>query len=116
MNQVDQYTFESLHNLVIWWEEAENNLKTPKHHRSGVMNQQDLIPDSKNELLKMYNKLFGIFLKRKLPLSSREIDDFDQVGRVKSASFLLIISFNLTGVRQVARFLPFRFASRDRTI
>lgn len=42
--------------------------------------KQDLIPDSRAELLIMYNQLFGILLSRKLPLSSHEIDDFDQVG------------------------------------
>lgn len=148
MEQVDQYTFESLHNIAIWWEEAENNLKTnertgsfsssprfvpispldmltppssrayqplsptyrpssPTYRPSSptyniidesdsesdvintaLTNKQDLIPDSRNELMKTYNKIFGILLSRKLPLSSHEINDFDQVGRVRNGSFL----------------------------
>lgn len=89
---MDQYTFESLHNIFIWWEEAENNFKTnqspptPRNHRQDVVKKEpsNLIPDSRNKLMEMYNTLFRILLSRKLPLSSHEIDDFDQVGQVKN--------------------------------
>lgn len=83
--KVDQYTFESLHNIASWWEEAETNVKLKRLTRSpkngDVPTKQDLIPESRNELLQMYNNIFEILLSRKLPLSSHEIDDFDQVGR-----------------------------------
>ncbi|XP_037052517.1 NFX1-type zinc finger-containing protein 1-like isoform X2 [Bradysia coprophila] len=87
---VDQYTFESLHNIVSWWEEAERNMKPNEVTESPRTRQvikplpkvlatkQDLIPDSRTELLNMYKQLFGILLSRKLPLSTHEINDFDQ--------------------------------------
>lgn len=104
---MDQYTFESLHNIVSWWEEAERNMKpneitiSPQTRHAitplprVLSTKQDLIPDSRKELLNMYNQLFLILLSRKLPLSSHEIDDFDQVGgRVNKFLFRTTTIFN----------------------
>ncbi|KAG4066118.1 hypothetical protein HA402_010320 [Bradysia odoriphaga] len=83
---VDQYTFETLHNIVLWWEEAENNLRSkesiePSQSLRRVQRQEHTIhlrPESRSELLKAYKKLFEMLLIRKFPLSSHEVDDFDQ--------------------------------------
>lgn len=90
---MDQYTFESLHNIVRWWEEAEKNTKlnevklsrAQNGRRTGAMNEelptkQDLRPESREGLLKTYSSVFRILLSRKLPLSSHEIEDFDKVS------------------------------------
>lgn len=81
---MDQYTFESLHNIALWWEEAENNLKPTESSQTSRRDHRavHLLHDSKNELLKMNNTVFGILLSRKLPLSNHEIHDFDQVIRI----------------------------------
>lgn len=99
--KVDQYTFEGLHNIMAWWEEAENNVKlnevtrlpqVRRDHLYRAMNQElatkeDLTSECRNELLKMYNILFRLLLSRKLPFSSHEIDDFEQVKLDKISTF-----------------------------
>lgn len=97
---MDQYAFESLHYIVTWWEEAEKNVKlkeitkAPEVRRDNryrvsrpineeLPTKQDMTTECRNELLTMYNKLFQLLLARKLPFSSHEIDDFEQVGTQK---------------------------------
>lgn len=84
---MDQYTFESLHYMTTWWEEAEKNVKVymppQRNLMSGGVNQQlttkqNLTSDCRNELILKYKKLFTLLLNKKLPLSSHEIDDFEQ--------------------------------------
>ncbi|CAG7834108.1 unnamed protein product [Allacma fusca] len=95
---VDQYVFESLHNIVLWWEEAEGHVKlNPIPYplppmvrfdpytrqriqvpRQPVTVKQDLTDDCRNDLIAKYKSLFKILLSRKLPLSHQEISDFEQ--------------------------------------
>ncbi|KAJ6649215.1 NFX1-type zinc finger-containing protein 1 [Pseudolycoriella hygida] len=76
---VDQYAFESLHNIFLWWEEAENAFEHHQKKHQKWSYREHLLPESKVELFEMYNKMFDILLTRTLPLSNHEISDFDQV-------------------------------------
>lgn len=79
--------------------------------------KQDLMPNSRDKLLAMYNKIFGILLSRILPLSSHEIDDFDQVTQaIKNCPLLKMktILFHVAGVQQITRLLSFGITSRYR--